>query len=42
MRFCHPRDLLQQVVDTCRFERRPLQALPDDWDKAVAHYFGTA
>lgn len=41
MRFCHPRDLLQQVVDTCRFERRALQALPEDWDKAVSHYFAT-
>ncbi len=39
MRFCHPRDLLQQVVDHCRFERRALIATPNDWDIAVANYF---
>lgn len=40
MRFCHPRDLLMQVVHRCQFERRPPVAMPEDWDKAVQNYFG--
>lgn len=42
MRFCHPRDLLQQIVDTARFERRNPVATHEDWDRAVDHYFADA
>lgn len=38
-RFCHPRDLLQQVVNLCAFQRRPPVAGPAEWDKAVSNYF---
>jgi hypothetical protein len=40
MRFCHPRDLLLQIVQQCTFERRPLVASPPEWDRVVANYFG--
>ena len=40
MRFCHPRDLLMQVVYQCQYERRPAVAGPPDWDRAVSSYFG--
>lgn len=39
LRFCHPRDLLQQVVNLCTFQRRPSVAGPQEWDKAVGNYF---
>jgi predicted ATPase with chaperone activity len=42
MRFCHPRDLLQQVIDRCAFAGRPAEATPADWDAAAANYFGAA
>ncbi len=38
-RFCHPRDLLQQVQNLCSFQRRPGIAGPPEWDKAVSNYF---
>lgn len=40
MRFCHPRDLLLQVVHLCHYERRPPTAGPQEWDRVVANYFG--
>ena len=40
LRFCHPRDLLQQIANQARFERRAAVATPDAWDAAVASYFG--
>jgi predicted ATPase with chaperone activity len=39
-RFCHPRDLLQQIVHMCTFERRPARATPLEWDRVIANYFG--
>ena len=42
LRFCHPRDLLMQVVDNARYLQMPAIASPDAWDKAVANYFGAA
>jgi hypothetical protein len=40
MRFCHPRDLLLQVVHLCEYERRARVAGPKEWDRVVANYFG--
>ncbi len=40
MRFCHPRDLLQQVRNLCDFEGRPLVADIAALDAAVETYFG--
>jgi len=40
MRFCHPRDLLQQVRHLCDFERRVPTAGPKEWDRVVGNYFG--
>jgi predicted ATPase with chaperone activity len=40
-RFCHPRDLLLQVVNQCAYEQRPRVAGPLDWDHAVNNYFGS-
>jgi predicted ATPase with chaperone activity len=40
MRFCHPRDLLQQVVDHAKYAQREAVATGDAWDRAVANYFG--
>ena len=40
MRFCHPRDLLQQIANQARFERRAPVATPEAWDMAVSSYFG--
>lgn len=41
MRFCQPRDLLQQIANQARFERSPAVATPEAWDMAVSNYFGT-
>lgn len=41
LRFCHPRDLLQQVVDFAKYAQRDAVATADAWDQAVANYFGT-
>ena len=41
MRFCHPRDLLLQVLHLCHYERRPPTAGPREWDRVVANYFGS-
>jgi predicted ATPase with chaperone activity len=40
LRFCHPRDLLLQVVNQCTYDRRPRVAGPADLDRAMANYFG--
>lgn len=40
MRFCHPRDLLLQVQHLCAYKRSPMVAGPDEWDAAIASYFG--
>ncbi len=42
MRFCHPRDLLLQVVHLCEYEGIPKKAGPPEWDKVVSNYFGIA
>ncbi len=40
MRFCHPRDLLQQVIDHARYAQEEPVATAEAWDRAVANYFG--
>ncbi|MEQ1567344.1 MAG: AAA family ATPase, partial [Myxococcota bacterium] len=40
MRYCHPRDLLLQVVHLCEYENRPKSVGPTEWDRVVANYFG--
>ena len=40
MRFCHPRDLLQQILHAASFERRPAVATHGAWDRAISNYFG--
>ncbi|MEQ1508224.1 MAG: AAA family ATPase [Myxococcota bacterium] len=40
MRYCHPRDLLLQVVHLCEYERRSKVAGPTEWDRVVGNYFG--
>lgn len=40
MRFCHPRDLLQQVVHLARYRGVEPQAGPEEWDHVVRNYFG--
>ncbi len=42
MRFCHPRDLLLQVVHLCEYRGTPKRAGPPEWDKVIANYFGIA
>jgi len=39
MRFCHPRDLVQQVETFCRFEKLPLRLSADALDAAARQYF---
>ncbi len=39
MRGCHPRDLLQQLVDLCRYRGRRPEITPDLLDAACANYF---
>ncbi len=41
LRFCHPRDLLLQVVNQCIYQRRARVATAADLDDAVLNYFGT-
>lgn len=40
MRFCHPRDLLQQVVHLARYRGVEPVAGPQEWDHVVRNYFG--
>lgn len=39
-RFCHPRDLLQQVVHYAEFTNTPKRCGPPEWDRVVSNYFG--
>jgi hypothetical protein len=39
MRACHPRDLVEQVVDMCRYQQRPPTITRDLLDAACASYF---
>jgi hypothetical protein len=39
MRACHPRDLVEQVVDQCRYQQRELAITRAALDKACAAYF---
>jgi predicted ATPase with chaperone activity len=42
MRFCHPRDLLQQVADHARYHQFPAVADAAAWDRAVHNYFSAS
>lgn len=39
-RFCHPRDLLAQVVDYADYTGTPKRCGPTEWDRVVSNYFG--
>jgi hypothetical protein len=39
MRACHPRDLIEQVVDRCRYQQRPAELTNDLIDAACSTYF---
>ena len=39
MRRCHPRDLLQQVRNYCKYRRRPVEMRPEYFDRVVKSYF---
>ncbi len=39
MRSCHPRDLVHQVVDMCRYQNRPPQITRELLDHACRNYF---
>jgi len=39
MRACHPRDLVEQVVDQCRYQQHELSITRSALDKACAAYF---
>jgi len=39
MRACHPRDLVEQVVDQCRYQQHELAITRSSLDKACAAYF---
>ncbi|MGB6043233.1 MAG: AAA family ATPase [Pirellulales bacterium] len=38
MRFCHPRDLLEQIYNGCQFREQPLVATHENLDVAVQNY----
>jgi len=38
-RFCHPRDLLLQICNYCRYHKAPAEMTPDYFDRAVENYF---
>lgn len=40
-RRCHPRDLLSQVRNYCRYNGMPMELLPEYFDIAVQSYFAT-
>jgi hypothetical protein len=42
MKSCEPRDLLERVIDICRFEGRELELSPKTIDAAWRNYFGTS
>ncbi|MCA9570923.1 MAG: ATP-binding protein [Myxococcales bacterium] len=39
-RFCHPRDLLLQVVHYAEYTGTPKRCGPPEWDRVVSNYFG--
>jgi len=39
MRACHPRDLVEQVVDICRYQKRKLVITRELLDAACGSYF---
>jgi hypothetical protein len=39
MRACHPRDLIEQVVDMCRYNDRPTVISRELLDAACSNYF---
>ena len=39
MRACHPRDLVEQVVDMCRYQQREPDITRELLDAACASYF---
>jgi predicted ATPase with chaperone activity len=39
MTACHPRDLLEQVLDYCRFHQLPPHLTPENLDRACLSYF---
>ena len=39
MRACHPRDLVEQVVDICRYQKRPMTITRELLDMACGSYF---
>jgi hypothetical protein len=39
MRACHPRDLVEQVVNICRYQGRELAITRELLDQACASYF---
>ena len=41
MRRCHPRDLLKQVRNYCRYKRIPFEMRPEHFDRVVNSYFAT-
>lgn len=42
MKSCEPRDLLERVVDICRFEGREIELTPKTIDAAWRNYFGSS
>jgi hypothetical protein len=38
-RFCHPRDLLLQICNYCKYHKVPAEMTPDFFDRAVENYF---
>jgi hypothetical protein len=42
LRFCHPRDLLLQVVHLAEYTGEPRKAGPPQWDRVIANYFGVS
>lgn len=39
LRFCHPRDLLLQIVNYCKYHDRPAEMTNEYFDRAVENYF---
>ena len=39
LRFCHPRDLLLQIRNYCRYHDLPVEMTNDNFDRAVENYF---
>jgi hypothetical protein len=39
LRFCHPRDLLLQIVNYCKYQNRPAEMTDEYFDRAVENYF---